>query len=266
LGFRWRRHRHFVGVPHYFDPIGRSQFELLTLLGLKPGHHVLDIGCGSLAAGKYLIPYLQAGHYCGIEPNAWLIADGIEYELGRRWVAARQPRFSHNGEFDLDVFGEKFDFLLAHSIFSHGSQAQIGKALRKAAQVIKPDGLFIASYFKSDRDYEGEQWVYPGGVAYTPQTIGRLAQASGLAAHETKWPDLTQVWLVFFDPRAETSALERIARADSAAPRKKIVPDPRGPAWFRAAVRRLPPALTGMIPRSQALPGDAVAPPPPRTG
>src|SRR5579875_2947316 len=255
LGFRWRRHRHMVGIPHYFDPIGRSQFELLKLLGLAPHHYVLDLGCGSLAAGKHLIPYLAPGHYCGIEPNSWLVADGIVYELGKRWINQRHPRFSDNDQFELTVFDQSFDFIVAHSIFSHAAQAQITKSLSQARQALKPEGIFVASYFKGQHNYEGEAWVYPGAVAYTPAKMAEMAGESGLTMKELVWPDLNQTWVAFFNPRAEPTLTKRLVVADRAANDKVIYPDPRGPAWFRDVVRRLPPALSSLFPRDSKMPG-----------
>ena len=255
LGFRWRRHRHMVGIPHYFDPIGRSQFELLKLLGLAPHHYVLDLGCGSLAAGKHLIPYLAPGHYCGIEPNSWLIEDGIAYELGKRWVNRRRPRFSHTDQFELTVFGQPFDFLLAHSVFSHASQAQVAKTLSQARQVMSPAAVFAASYFKGERNYEGEAWVYPGAVAFTPEKMAEMARESGLTMVELAWPDLNQTWAAFFNPRDYPALTERLAVVDRAAGDKTIYPDPRGPAWLRDLARRLPPALSQVFPRDPKMPG-----------
>ena len=41
--------------------------ELLVGLGLRPGHAVLDYGCGSLWIGEALIEYLDAGRYIGLD-------------------------------------------------------------------------------------------------------------------------------------------------------------------------------------------------------
>lgn len=50
--------RAYIGPPTQFDFMGATQFNLLTRLGLREDHTVLDIGCGSLRAGRLLIPYL----------------------------------------------------------------------------------------------------------------------------------------------------------------------------------------------------------------
>jgi SAM-dependent methyltransferase len=63
------------GLANYF--MGATQFRLLTTLGLREHHSLLDFGCGSLRAGRLLIPYLLPGRYYGLEPNRCLIEDGI---------------------------------------------------------------------------------------------------------------------------------------------------------------------------------------------
>jgi hypothetical protein len=42
---------------------------------------VLDLGCGCLRGGYWLIHLLEPGCYCGIEPNQVMLAAGIEHLL-----------------------------------------------------------------------------------------------------------------------------------------------------------------------------------------
>ena len=63
--------------------MGATQFRLLCTLGLRECHTVLDFGCGSLRAGRLLLPYLSPGNHYGLEPNRWLIEDAIERQLGQ---------------------------------------------------------------------------------------------------------------------------------------------------------------------------------------
>ena len=62
-------YRAYVGPLDRYDFMGASQFRLLTSLGLRAEHKLLDFGCGSLRSGKLLIPYFNAGNYYGQEPN-----------------------------------------------------------------------------------------------------------------------------------------------------------------------------------------------------
>src|SRR5687768_14538688 len=84
-------YRAYVGPPRDYDLISAMVFNLLTSIGLRQHHRVLDIGCGSLRVGRLLIPYLNEGLYVGVEPNKWLVDDGIANEIGMDQVRIKQP-------------------------------------------------------------------------------------------------------------------------------------------------------------------------------
>jgi len=126
----------YVGPPRRFDFMGATQFALLFHMGLRDHHTVLDFGCGSLRLGRSLIPYLQAGGYFGIDPNKWLIEDGIENELGQDGIQLKRPRFAYNTDFDCSIFGEKFDYIIAQSIFTHCGPNHFETFLERAAQAL----------------------------------------------------------------------------------------------------------------------------------
>src|SRR5208337_4772210 len=94
-----RHYRAFVGPPHRYDLVAAMQFNLLTALGLREEHYLLDIGCGSLRAGRILIPYLLPGRYHGIEPERWLLQAGIDAEVGNDPLRLKRPVFSHDTSF-----------------------------------------------------------------------------------------------------------------------------------------------------------------------
>ena len=131
------RHRAYVGPPEKYDLMAAMQFNLLTLLGLREHHFLLDVGCGSLRAGKLLIPYLLPSHYFGIEPERWLVEEGIKNELGHEIVRIKKPVFGFDRHFDCGVFGQTFDFVIAQSVFSHGSQGQIRQCLSNASACMR---------------------------------------------------------------------------------------------------------------------------------
>lgn len=197
-------YRAFVGPPKTYDVVSALQFSLLTALGLREHHTLLDIGCGSLRGGKLFIPYLLPERYFGIEPEEWLIAEGIAREVGEELVRLKQPRFSHDSDFTLSSFGRQFDFILAQSIFSHTSQSQIRRCLAEAARVMGPASLFVANYAIGDRDYAGDAWVYPGGVTFTTATMERLGLEQGLVMFSLHWPHPNGLsWVVYTRPGNE---------------------------------------------------------------
>lgn len=193
-----RHHRAFVGAAESYDIAGALQFNLLTFLGLREDHYLLDIGCGSLRGGRLFISYLAPDHYYGLEPEDWLVQEGIAKEVGHDLIDLKRPVFSNDSEFTLTTFGQQFDFLVAQSIFSHASSSQIERCLSEAKQVMAPNALFIATFVQGERDYEGDGWVYPGCVSYSLERIVALAEDQGLACRTIEWPHQTQqTWVVY---------------------------------------------------------------------
>jgi hypothetical protein len=196
---RTKSHRRFVGPADRFDLFGASQFGLLTLLGLREDHYLLDVGCGSLRAGRLFITYLQPGHYFAIEPERWLVESALRNELGREMARIKHPVFDHNDAFRLTVFGRRFDFLLASSIFSHATQQQVRTCVGEAAQVMTPSGLFLASFYATERNSTVDTWQYPGRVGYSLDWLREVAAEHGLACEPLDWPYAygtgSQTWL-----------------------------------------------------------------------
>ncbi len=203
----------FLGGPvHLFETAGRLALAALLAEGLTPRDKVLDIGCGCLRCGYVLVHYLEPNGYCGIEPNRQMVEAGVELLLEAGVVAEKSPRFDHNDTFDLGGFGERFDFLLARSIWSHASKAQIETMLDGFVQHATDKGVFLTSYLPATglrrmlgRDYRGDEWVgrshacdQPGVVRHAPSWIEQACQARGLAVRPLDDPSLEfgkQVWL-----------------------------------------------------------------------
>ena len=106
--------RRFIGggLP-VFEQAGRLQLEVLIHEGLNPSSRVLDVGCGALRGGYWMMHFLDPGRYFGIEPHEERVKTGLEEIVEPEFVKWAQPRFSYNDDFDLGVFGEKFDFVIA---------------------------------------------------------------------------------------------------------------------------------------------------------
>ena len=192
------RYRSWVGPWFKYDLVGAMQFNLLTHLGLREHHFLLDVGCGSLRAGRLFIPYLLPGRYFGIEPEAWLVEEGIENELGRDAVRIKRPTFSHIDDFRLSSLGQDFDFIVAQSIFTHAPARQIRTCLTEAKKVLTPDGTMAATYFEGPDNHQGDEWLYPGGTAYRQEFMVALAAEAGLDLAPLDWPhpNKNQRWLL----------------------------------------------------------------------
>lgn len=198
-----RHYRAYVGPPKDYDLISSIQVALLLAAGLRETHRVVDVGCGSLRAGRLLIPYLRPGHYFGVEPNRWLVEEGIKRELGDDIVRIKRPTFRFVEDFSLSTFGVSFDFAVAQSIFSHTYSDLTIVGLREIAKALAPEGKLFATFMERESNTEGSGWLYPGTVQYPWRKMRDLIEESGLVARPIDWMHPRQSWFVAAHPNAE---------------------------------------------------------------
>jgi len=134
------------GKLHLFAEAGRYTLESSLQNGLKPHHHLLDLGCGALRNGYWLIRFLDSGCYFGIEPVERYVRIGLKHAVGPELAAEKNPRFDHGRNFDFSVFGVKFDFVVARSIFSHASADQIEVAMASFRENSSERAVMLSSY------------------------------------------------------------------------------------------------------------------------
>jgi hypothetical protein len=171
----------FTGVPiENFAECGRLQLDALVQSGLEPGSRLLDVGCGVLRGGYWSIQFLDADRYCGIEPHAGRLAVGKSL-LPAGLLAAKRPRFDGNPDFDLTVFGETFDVVMADSIWTHAAKSQIETMLDSLRRVSHEETVLLASYLPAGSglgpDYLGSTWV---GTSHASNVVG-------VVRHDRDW-------------------------------------------------------------------------------
>lgn len=174
-------YRSAVGPPDKYDIIGALQFRIMVEEGLRDYHKLLDIGCGSLRGGRLFIPYLLPDRYFGIEPDEFLVSEGINAELGMSILEVKRPQFKYAKNFELSAFGEKFDFILAQSIFSHAAPHMIRRCLGQARIVLKGEGKFIFTYFMGGSDYAGTTWAQAPDARYTEGWMKAVCNQHGFS-------------------------------------------------------------------------------------
>lgn len=202
------QHQRFLGgPPEVFDEVGREQLGALLDFGLAPDSTVLDIGCGCLRGGKWIIPLLNPGGYCGIEPNAEMLQYGLEHILDPEMARIKRPRFDHNDRFDCSVFEVKFTHMIARSVWTHADKSQIGLMLDGAAQCGTGDVVLLASYrpakWYKNNDYKGVGWVgrshesdQSGMVCHSFSWIALACRQRGLVASRVNRPVVNgQPWI-----------------------------------------------------------------------
>lgn len=190
-------YRAYVGPPDRFDFMAGTQFSLLFQLGLRDHHRVLDFGCGSLRLGKLLIPYLQPARYCGIDPNKWLIEDGLANELGHDISGIKSPRFAYNTDFDCNQFDEKFNFIVAQSIITHTGIDLFETFLETAKASLTENGVILFTYLpviKPPYERPLDGWHYPECVRYNLETIDETVRSQGLVGKALPWYHSVTIW------------------------------------------------------------------------
>ena len=158
-------HRELIGGQ--WDAVGQLQFDYLVAQGLKPKHHLLDIGCGSLRGGVHFARYLEPAHYWGMDSGQALLDAGYEIELAQAGLLAKVPRHHliTDDVFRFDRLGQRFDMALAQSLFTHLSANRIRLCLHNLAKVMVPGGRLFATFFIVPDDHPLDQaYRHPAGV------------------------------------------------------------------------------------------------------
>lgn len=163
------RHREIIGG--MWDAVGALQLDFLKAQGLAPHHRLLDVGCGSLRGGVHFIDWLEPGNYFGIDISEALLDAGYERELGPLGLQPKLPRgnLRTTGDFDATLFGVTFDMAIAQSVFTHLPLNLIALCLEQTVRIMKPGGVFYATFFRAPDDATWSDRVthQPGGVITT---------------------------------------------------------------------------------------------------
>jgi len=152
IGADWFRH-------------GKHQLEFLTRHGLERHHTLLDIGCGTLRAGRHFMRYLDPGHYTGADISKVALAYARKLVKKQR-LTDRKPRLLLNATkrltFDF-VPGERFDFLNAYSVFTHLNEAHVAECFEHLDHVMHDKSVFFFSYNAAPQHHQSgiKDFEYP---------------------------------------------------------------------------------------------------------
>jgi len=207
----------FLGGPRIsFARVGRNQLIVALDAGLTNDCLVLDIGCGCLRGGWWLINYLSPSCYYGIEPNKIMLESGLKHLLGKKLMSEKLPSFAHNDDFDFSIFGVSFDFIIARSIWSHAAPNQIKIMLESFILNSSVEGCFLTSYRETDdedKQFQGDRWVgrshesdVGGMIFYTYKWISELAAEYELMV-ERLHLDYGQRWIKFYKKSSQIQKL-----------------------------------------------------------
>lgn len=196
-------YRAYVGPPDQYDFMGASQFRLLTALGLREEHRVVDIGCGSLRLGRLLLQYLLPERYFGIDPNEWLWKNAVQDEIGSDVISIKRPTFIASSDFTLTgIETGSVDFAIAQSIYSHTGIDCFQKSMAEVARVLSPNGQFVFTVLSEGVPLFGKLadggtlsgWIYPKCVTYSETLTKSIVSDAGLHPQILPWHHPRQRW------------------------------------------------------------------------
>lgn len=181
-GIQQLGHREYVGGR--WEEIGKLQFDYLRSQGLRPEHWLLDVACGSLRAGVHLIPYLQPGHYIGLEKEPDLIQAGLLEELDPAIAATRCPQFIVTANFDVTTLLQPVDYIWMHSLWTHLPLVAIEHCLTQLKSATHRGTVCYATFFESETPRDNERQAHDHETFYyTTEELTRCAAAAGWRLH-----------------------------------------------------------------------------------
>jgi len=126
-----------------WETFGGWQKRVLDHFGGARDRTLLDIGCGPLRFGAFVLPELGHGRFVGVEPFGKYVRIGRI--IAERLGAADRVLLiqSRDFEFPLDL---RVDFAMCHAVFTHLSSDQIEACLENVGRVMKPGAPFVFTY------------------------------------------------------------------------------------------------------------------------
>lgn len=164
------RHRDIVGGR--WEETAIAQMDLLRAAGLRPHHHLLDIGAGSLRLGHMAVPYLNPGHYWATDLSGALLRRGYAEEIADK---SRLPEdhLIEDADFSFPGVPETITHALAFAVFTHLPLPYLRRALLSARARLPNLELFAFTVF-----------LAPDAAALTKP----FRQRDGVVTHDLKAP------------------------------------------------------------------------------
>jgi SAM-dependent methyltransferase len=140
------------GYDHW-DDVGRMQFEFLLKEGLKPEYYFLDVGCGSFRSGRFVMNFLEAGHYFGIDRNRDHLDAGIKRVLQPSGLTAKNPCIQETEltrypqDFRKLLGRDYFNIIWIHAVFDHIPPETISRSIFDFTEILGLGGRMYATIF-----------------------------------------------------------------------------------------------------------------------
>lgn len=148
--------------PERWNATGKTWFNKLVELGLKPHNVCVDYGCGSLRLGKHLIPFLNSGNYWGVDITDRFYSDGIEM-IDQSILEGKSPHFGVINPQILDQLRQCHpDFIVSLAVVIHIHPQEMDGYLDNIISIMQEKTLFAATIECSDqvKQYSSRSFAY----------------------------------------------------------------------------------------------------------
>jgi SAM-dependent methyltransferase len=175
------RHRAIVGGR--WDETARVQMRCLLATGLRPDHHLLDIGCGALRLGHLAVRFLEPRHYWGTDASPELMHRGWQAELTDA-DRARLPlsQLVADADFAFPGIPDTIDMAIAFAVFTHLPPAALDRCLATAFARFPRLSALLFTVFLAPEGTSGP-YRQPDGVVTHPDRPPRHHSPGSVAAN-----------------------------------------------------------------------------------
>ncbi len=188
-GINRKGYRNYVGFDYelYGNAIYNS---IITELGLKKSDIFLDLGCGSLRYGRFLIKFLDKNCYVGFDKEQLLIDLALEKEISSEIIKVKNPQFIINSSFDFSEVNSEPNFIFANSLFTHLNTKDINTLIKNLLKITKKNFVFYTSIHFSKYNFKFFGRSHPHrNFSYSMQQIERI-----LIKHELSFEYIGRNW------------------------------------------------------------------------